>query len=124
MVYAPLKKPDSDRICGGKMRNIKQLLGARIKELRKRLGLSQDQFSERIGVDPKHLSRIELGKSFPYMETLEAIAHALGVELKDLFDFSHLELPSMTKQRIDELLTAADEVQLQQTYRVVKALLK
>lgn len=106
------------------MKNTKQLLGARIKELRKGLGLSQDQFSERIGVDPKHLSRIELGKSFPYMETLEAIAQALGVELKDLFDFSHLELPSMSKQRIEGLLETADEVQLQQAYRIVKALLK
>ena len=106
------------------MKNTKQLLGARIKELRKGLGLSQDQFSERIGVDPKHLSRIELGKSFPYMETLEAIAQALGVELKDLFDFSHLELPSISKQRIEGLLATADEVQLQQAYRVVKALFK
>lgn len=106
------------------MRNTKQLLGARIKELRKSLGLSQDQFSERIGVDPKHLSRIELGKSFPYMETLEAIAQALDVELKDLFDFSHLELPSMSKQRIEGLLETANEVQLQQAYRIVKALFK
>lgn len=106
------------------MRNTKQLLGARIKELRKGLGLWQDQFSERIGVDPKHLSRIELGKSFPYMETLEAISKALGVELKDLFDFSHLELPSMTRQRIEGLLATADDLQLQQAYRVIKALLK
>lgn len=106
------------------MKNTKQLLGARIKELRKGLGLSQDQFSERIGVDPKHLSRIELGKSFPYMETLEAIAQALGVELKDLFDFSHLELPGMSKQRIEGLLETANEVQLQQAYRIIKALFK
>ena len=58
------------------------------------------------------------------METLEAIAQALGVELKDLFDFSHLELPSMSKQRIEGLLETADEVQLQQAYRIVKALFK
>lgn len=120
----PLSKSPIVMVLGCNMRSTKQLLGARIKELRQGLGLSQDQFSERIGVDPKHLSRIELGKSFPYMETLEAIAHALGVELRDLFDFSHLELPSLAKQRIDELLTAADEVQLQQTYQVVKTLLK
>jgi len=69
------------------MRNTKQLLGARIKELRKVPGLSQDKFSERIGVDPKHLSRIELGKSFLYMERLEAIAKALAVELKDISVF-------------------------------------
>jgi transcriptional regulator with XRE-family HTH domain len=116
--------PDSNGTGGGAMKNTKQLLGARIKELRKGLGLSQDQFSERIGVDPKHLSRIELGKSFPYMETLEAIARALEVELKDLFDFSHLDTTGMNRQLIDDLLAEADEKQLQQAYRVVKALIK
>jgi len=100
------------------------LLGARIKELRKGLGLSQDQFSEKIGVDPKHLSRIELGKSFPYMETLEAIAHALGVELKDLFDFSHLNPADTNRQEVAELLAETGDVQFSQIYRVVKALLK
>lgn len=106
------------------MRNTKQLLGARIKELRKGLRLSQDQFSEKIGVDPKHLSRIELGKSFPYMETLEAIAQALGVELKDLFDFSHLNPAEYNRQEVAKLLAETDNVQFSQIYRVVKALLK
>lgn len=73
------------------MKSTKQLLGVRVRELRKNMGMSQDQLSEQIGIDPKHLSRIELGKSFPYMETLEAIASSLQVELKDLFDFSHLD---------------------------------
>jgi len=99
------------------------LLGARIKELRKGLGFLRTSFRKN-WVDPKHLSRIELGKSFPYMETLEAIAHALGVELKDLFDFSHLNPADTNRQEVAELLAETGDVQFSQIYRVVKALLK
>ena len=58
----------------------KRLLGARIKELRKRAGLSQDQLAERVGIrDSKYLSRIEVGKRYPSLDTLEKIADALHV---------------------------------------------
>ncbi len=106
------------------MKNTKQLLGSRIKELRRNKGLSQDQLSEEIGIDPKHLSRIELGKSFPYMETLEAIAKSLQVELKDLFDFSHLESREIDKKQIEELLDGLNQDKLRLVYKVVKSLVK
>lgn len=106
------------------MKNTKQLLGSRIKELRRNKGLSQDQLSEEIGIDPKHLSRIELGKSFPYMETLEAIAKSLQVELKDLFDFTHLEFPAIDKKQIEELLDGLNQDKLRLVYKVVKSLVK
>lgn len=104
------------------MKNTKQLLGSRIKELRRNKGLSQDQLSEEIGIDPKHLSRIEMGKSFPYMETLESIAKALQVELKDLFDFAHLEVQEVDKKQIEELLDGLKQDKLRLIYKVVKSL--
>ena len=106
------------------MKTTKELLGRRIKELRKGEGLSQDQLSELIGVDAKHLSRIELGKSFPYMETLEAIAKALHVELKDLFDFSHLEAQAIDKEHIEELLKGLNQDKLRLVYKVIKSIVK
>jgi transcriptional regulator with XRE-family HTH domain len=106
------------------MKSTKQLLGNRIKELRKGKGLSQDQLSEEIGIDPKHLSRIELGKSFPYMETLEAIARSLQVELKDLFDFSHLEAREIDKKQICELLDGLNQDKLLLVFKVVKSIAK
>lgn len=66
----------------------RELLGARIKELRKKRGLTQEKLSEIIEIDPKHLSRIEVGKSYPSFETLDKISNALQVELKDFFEFS------------------------------------
>ncbi|HIJ86941.1 MAG TPA: helix-turn-helix transcriptional regulator [Desulfuromonadales bacterium] len=101
-----------------------QLLGSRIRELRKTTKLSQEQLSEIIGVDPKHMSRIELGKSFSSLDTLEAIARTFHVELKDLFDFSHLESRSNYKKQIDELLDGVNEEKLKLVYKITKALLK
>ena len=46
------------------MKTLKELLGSRIKEIRKLKRLSQEQLSERVGIDPKHLSRIEVGRGF------------------------------------------------------------
>lgn len=101
-----------------------QLLGSRIRELRKTTKLSQEQLSEIIGVDPKHMSRIELGKSFSSLDTLEAIAKTFHVELKDLFDFSHLVSRSNYKKQIDELLDGVNEEKLKLVYKITKALLK
>ncbi len=66
----------------------RELLGARIKELRKKRGLTQETLSEIIEIDPKHLSRIEVGKSYPSLQTLDKISNALKVELKDFFEFN------------------------------------
>lgn len=106
------------------MKNTKQLLGGRIKELRMSKRLSQDQLSEQIGIDPKHLSRIELGKSFPYMETLEGVAKALQVEIKDLFNFAHLESHTIDKSQIEELLTGLGQEKLRLIYKVVKSIVQ
>jgi transcriptional regulator with XRE-family HTH domain len=103
------------------MKNTKVLLGKRIKELRKDKGLSQDQLSEKIGIDPKHLSRVELGKSFPYMETLEAIAESLEVDVKDLFEFHHLKAEKITPRSIENLLKGASEEKLRLAYKIIKA---
>ncbi|MRS02274.1 XRE family transcriptional regulator [bacterium] len=102
------------------MKTNKALLGARIKELRKAKGLSQDQLSETIGIDPKHLSRIEVGKSYPYMETLESIAKSLDVEIKDLFEFKHLEKEVVTIEGIGRMLDGASEDKLRLVVKFIR----
>ena len=106
------------------MATTNQLLGSRIRELRKSTKLSQEQLSEIIGVDPKHMSRIELGKSFSSLDTLEALAKTFHVELKDLFDFSHLETQRDYKKQLDDLLDGANEDSLKLIYKMAKALIK
>ncbi|HEY6872291.1 MAG TPA: helix-turn-helix transcriptional regulator [Geobacteraceae bacterium] len=103
------------------MKSTKELLGLRIRELRKNKGLSQDQLSEKIGIDPKHLSRIELGKSFPYMETLENIAAALDVELEALFRFRHMA-GTVDAQSIQKLLEGVSEEKLRLIYKIINSI--
>lgn len=50
--------------------------------------LSQEKLAKMIGMDPTYLSRVEQGKRNPTVKLLAKIAHGLGVELKELFDFS------------------------------------
>ena len=56
-----------------------------IRELRKKLGLSQNELSRLAGVKQSVLSYIENGKTkHPRIDTLAAIAAALGVSVNDL----------------------------------------
>ncbi|MFQ5962656.1 MAG: helix-turn-helix domain-containing protein [Candidatus Scalinduaceae bacterium] len=103
----------------------KELLGERIKELRKIRRLTQDQLSQKIDIDPKHLSRIEVGRSFPSLDTLEKLANVLQVELSVFFEFSHKAKSSRElKKIISELLKGADEDKLRLVVKVLKALLR
>lgn len=109
---------------GDTMKDNKALLGARIKEIRKAKGLSQDRLSESVGIDPKHLSRIEVGKSYPYMETLESIAKSLDVEIKDLFEFKHLEKDVATIEGISAMLAGASDEKLRQVVKFIRTFIK
>lgn len=103
------------------MKTTKELLGARIKELRKVCGLSQEQLAEKIGVEPRHMSRIEVGKNYPTIDRLEKIAEALNVPLKDFFDFMHLDSPDTRALKIDELVKGMNEDYQRIIYKIVRA---
>ena len=60
-------------------------IGQRIATLRKLAGMSQEQLSERAGLQRTHVSRIEAGKYAVTLETIEAIAEALGMTV-DIVD--------------------------------------
>lgn len=60
-------------------------IGLRIQTLRKLAGMSQEQLSERAGLQRTHVSRIEAGKYAVTLETIQAIAEALGMTV-DIVD--------------------------------------
>lgn len=104
--------------------NLKKLLGARIKELRKASHLSQERLSEMIGKDAKHISRIEVGGSYPSLDTLEKIAHALDSEMKDFFEFSHLADFKTINNDIVKMIRKADEEKRKLIARLIKAVIR
>jgi transcriptional regulator with XRE-family HTH domain len=63
-------------------------IGKRIRELRQERGLSQEALGARSGISTFSVSRIETGRSVPGSDTVEKVAHALGVEPGELFQAS------------------------------------
>lgn len=107
------------------MKTKKELLGRRIKELRKLRKLSQEELSEQVNIDPKHLSRIETGRGSPSLDTLERLANALKVELKDFFEFAHEARGSKELREIlSGMLKEADEEKLRLLVKIVRAVIR
>lgn len=95
------------------MKTTIKLFGNRIKEIRKKLKLTQEQLSEKVGLDVQTISRIETGYYFTSYENLENLANALGVEIKDLFDFKKQETKDVLCEKIVNKLQKLDEKDLQ-----------
>lgn len=71
--------------------SINQKIGIKICFLRKRLKYSQEKLGELADLSSTSISAIERGESNPTIETLERIAKALNIELKELVDVSKIE---------------------------------
>lgn len=102
--------------------NIKKLVGLRIKEIRTSKKITQQQLAEKIDIDQRSLSAIECGNNFP-AKNLVKIANSLGVEVKELFDYEHLELDDKEKiYRISEMLQTLKPYDLDIIYRLIKTM--
>lgn len=62
--------------------------GNRVRSLRKQRKLSMEKLAERADIDYRQLSYVELGQVNTTISTASAIAKALEIPLKELFDFS------------------------------------
>ena len=74
----------------------RERMGLRIASLRKLAGMSQEQLAERAGLQRTHVSRIEAGKYAVTLETIQAIAEALGMTV-DIIDTSLADLAPLKK---------------------------
>jgi len=61
-------------------------LGKNLKMLRLKRKLSQGELSKSFNVDRAYISNIENGRMNPTLSTLEKIAQALKVSIKELVD--------------------------------------
>jgi transcriptional regulator with XRE-family HTH domain len=66
-------------------RTVLRDLGFRMRELRRQRELTQEAFAEKLGMLAPNYARIEQGRSNATVDTLVRIAHALGVDILDLF---------------------------------------
>ncbi len=87
--------------------DFKKSFGEKLKRLRKNKNLTQEQLAEMIDIDPRNLSRIEVGSSFVKAETLEKILKALDVTTEQLFANDHIQTSGELLQDIDKFLNLA-----------------
>jgi transcriptional regulator with XRE-family HTH domain len=66
---------------------IAQKLGQRVRALRRERDLTQERLAEAAHLSVNYISGVERGLYSPSLTALAAMAKALSVEIKDLFDF-------------------------------------
>ena len=62
-------------------------LGKRIKKYRKLAGLTQEKLADKVRVSTTHIGLVETGKRRVSLKTLQKIASALGLKVKELLPF-------------------------------------
>ena len=62
-------------------------LGSKIAEFRKEKGFSQEELGFRISRARNYIGCIERGEKSPSIKTLQKLAKALDVKVKDLIEF-------------------------------------
>ena len=102
---------------------IAQRVGRRAQSLRKNAHLTQAVVGERAGISVTDLSRLENGHRTPTLETLERLAPALGVELRELFEEPALEERTGARA-ILTLLAGQDDATVRRAVAVVQALVE
>lgn len=70
------------------MSKLEEQFGAMLRYHRKRAGLSQAQLAERIDRQPNAIQRLENGEATPTFDTLERLADALSIDVRELFGTS------------------------------------
>jgi transcriptional regulator with XRE-family HTH domain len=104
-------------------RDTKKLIGNRIQTIRKLRNMSQEAVAEKIGIDSKHLSRIEVGRNFSSLPTIEKLAEILDVEMRDFFDFYERSMTrDELRQNILEKLERTSKENLEIILKILRIL--
>lgn len=82
---------------------LKEAFGQRLRMLRNERELTLDQLADRVNRAVDTLSLIERGKTWPSVNTIEALAKGLGVPIPLLFN----NLPMKNKHHSEDQLGAA-----------------
>lgn len=99
--------------------DLKKDFGLRLKELRSKKGITQYQLAEMVGIDPKHMSHIETGRSFPKADLIEKFADALGIDYTKLFKTEHLQEKDILLEKINVYLSKASDDDLKNIYKIL-----
>ena len=68
-------------------KTIQQKFGNRVRKLRKSKGWSQEEFADECGLHRTYIGAIERGERNVSLNNIHAIAKALDISVKELFDY-------------------------------------
>jgi transcriptional regulator with XRE-family HTH domain len=68
-------------------KTIQQKFGNRVRKLRKNKGWSQEEFADECGLHRTYIGAIERGERNVSLNNIHAIARALNIPVKELFDY-------------------------------------
>ena len=103
-------------------KKVKILLGKRIKQLRQNFNFTQFVLGEKIDINQRQVAQIESGHSFPSLSTLVKLAKVYNCEIKDLFNYNHLEKEEKVKENIINIISNLDKKDAQLLYAIVKVI--
>ena len=98
---------------------IKNDFGLRLKELRLKKGVTQTRLAEMSGIDPKHMSHIETGRSFPKADLIEKFAAVLDIDYLELFKIKRIKDRDDILKEINEMLKNSDDKDLNVVYKLI-----
>ncbi len=104
--------------------DLKKDFGMRLKELRSKKGITQYQLAELVGIDPKHMSHIETGRSFPKADLIEKFAEALGIEYTNFFKTEHFKDKKILREQINNYLNKANEEELRKIFKIIASFME
>lgn len=77
--------------------NASEKFGLRLRTIRRNRELSQQALADRAERSVEAVSNLERGLNFPSFETLVALSEALGVPIRDFFEFGENESRQRTE---------------------------
>jgi len=102
--------------------NLKKDFGIRLKELRKKSGMTQEKFAEEVSIDPKHLSHIETGRSFPKADLIERFAKILQVDPSAFFVIKEQKQREKMIKEIPALVKRLSDRDLEIVYSIISCI--
>ena len=95
-------------------------VGKRIKELREQQNIKQYELAEMLNMEPSNLTRIESGYQMPKEDNISKIAVCLGVQEKDLFDFSETTSKAELIDKITKFLKNSTKEKVEYYYKLLE----
>lgn len=102
----------------------RRLFAQRLRSIRKKTKLTLEAAAERAGLSGNYWGEVERTKKVPSLDTIVAMASALGVSVESLMKAEREEDAKTLRKRIDAMLNACSRDQLELVHRIVTVVLE